>query len=115
LDEARELLVTGDLIPVRQTALACTLCRALGHAPIEAASARFEEFFVGLERITDTFTTRSHFSRARLDLAEALVMALISDEFLIEQAGRRWLEDTEFLIRRRIHRDLHAASRHETF
>jgi cellulose synthase operon protein C len=39
---------------------------------------------------------------------EAVVMAVVGDDFTLGASARRWLDDDEFLVRRRIHRDLRA-------
>jgi cellulose synthase operon protein C len=109
LDEARDLLLQGDLPPLDQSPLACGYIRALGQAPVERALPRLEELFRGLERVHDTFTTNSHYSLSRLDVIEAAVLSLISDDLTLDPAGRRWLDDDEFLVRRRIHRDVRQA------
>ena len=109
LDEARDLLLGGDLAPLDQTPLACGYIRALGQTPVETALPRIEELFRVLERVHDTFTTNSHYSLSRLDVIEATVLSLVSEEFQLDPAGRRWLDDDEFLIRRRIHRDVRRA------
>ena len=108
-DQARALLLTGDLPPIEQTALACGYARSLGQVPPEQALPRFDELFNRLERIHDTFTVGSHYSLSRLDVIEAVVLTLASDEFTLGEGGRRWLEDDEYLVRRRIHRDVRDA------
>jgi hypothetical protein len=109
LDQARSLLFEGDLPPVEQTRLACGTIAALGHAPLEAALLGLEEIFHRLERVHDSYTTNSHYSASRLDVIEAVVLALVSDDLLFDRSGRRWLDDDEYLVRRRIHRDVRAA------
>jgi hypothetical protein len=109
LDEARDLLFEGDLPSVEQTKLARGYVAALGHAPIEAALPGLEEVFHRLERVHDSYTTNSHYSSSRLDVIEAVVLALVSDDLLFDKSGRRWLDDDEYLVRRRIHRDVRAA------
>ena len=109
LDEVRSLLMEGNLIPIHQTGLVCAYARALGHFPAEVALPRVADLFRHLERVHDTFTTNSHYSLSRLDLIEAVVLTLVSDDFTLDQAGRRWLDDDEYLVRRRIHRDVRAA------
>lgn len=54
-------------------------------------------------------TTSSHFSVNQLRVVEALVLAVVSEEFTMNSESRRWLDDDEFLVRRRIHRDMRAA------
>jgi hypothetical protein len=41
-----------------------------------------------------------------LRIVEEVILALISDDFALGPAGRRWLDDDEFLVRRRIHDDM---------
>ena len=56
----------------------------------------------------DQQTTSSHFSLSQLDVVEATVLALVSDEASLSPESRRWLDEDEFLVRRRIHRDVRA-------
>jgi hypothetical protein len=109
LDKARALLFKGDLIPVEQTALACAYVTTLGQAPMDLALPRIIELFRKLKGVFDTFTTHSHFSLSRLNVVEAVVFALVNDDFTIAPEARRWLDDDEFLVRRRIHREVRAA------
>jgi hypothetical protein len=39
-------------------------------------------------------------------VVEAVVLAVVSDDFSLGQNVRRWLDEDEYLVRRRIHRDL---------
>jgi hypothetical protein len=80
----------------------------LGQAPLELAQRRLEELYHRLEGIRDTFTTNSHYSLSQLDLVEAVVLSVVTDDFLMGSSSRRWLDDDEFLVRRRIHDDLRA-------
>jgi hypothetical protein len=73
---------------------------------VEVAQKRLEEIFRQLRGIKDTYTTSSHFSVSQLDVVEAVVLAVVSDDFTMGTQARRWLDDDEFLVRRRIHRDL---------
>ena len=107
--ETRALLLEGDLPPIDQTALACTYAVALAPVPAAMALPRLEELFQVLERVHDSFTVTSHYSLSRLRLVESVVLTLASDEFTLGQRGRRWLEDDEYFVRRRIHRDVRAA------
>ena len=109
LDTVRELLFRNELISNHQTKLACAYIAALAQAPVEQALERYRELFAGLRGITDSFTTNSHYSLSQLDVVEALVLAIASDDFTPDKAGRKWMDDDEFLIRRRIHRDMRAA------
>ncbi len=109
LDEARALLLQGDLPPLERTGLACGYARALGQAPMAQALPRLGELFRSLEGVHDTYTTVSHYSRSRYDLVELVVLTLISEDFRLDETCRRWLEDDEYDVRRRIHRDVRAA------
>lgn len=109
LDEIRKVLFEGDLISVRQTELACAYVAALGHAPLDFAAGRLHELFRKVERIQDTFTTNSHYALSKLKLIEAVILTLVSEDAALDTAGRRWLDDDEYLIRRRIHRDVRMA------
>jgi hypothetical protein len=106
LQAARGVLLAGDLPPREQTQLACSYAYAVGQAPVEVAQKRLEELFRQLKGIKDTYTTSSHFSVSQLDVVESVVRAVVSDEFTMGTQARRWLDDDEFLVRRRIHRDL---------
>ena len=64
------------------------------------------EFFRRVEGVHDNFTTVTHYSLTRLNVVEAMMLALISDDFTLD---RQRLDDDEFLVRRRIHRDVRAA------
>jgi hypothetical protein len=37
-----------------------------------------------------------------------VVLAVVSEDFALGTTARRWLDDEEFLIRRRVHVDVHA-------
>lgn len=106
LQAARGVLLSNDLIPRNQTQLACAYAAAVGQAPVEVAQKRLEELFRQLKGIKDTYTTSSHFSVSQLDVVEAVVLAVVSDDFTMGTQARRWLDDDEFLVRRRIHRDM---------
>jgi len=41
-----------------------------------------------------------------------VVLAVVSDDFTMGSQARRWLDDDEFLVRRRIHRDLKTIMAH---
>jgi hypothetical protein len=88
-----------------KTKLACTYASTLGQAPMELAQKRFEELFHKLTGIHDNYTTHEYYSRTQLAVVEEVVRAVVSDDFTLGSHARRWLDDDEFLVRRRIHRD----------
>jgi hypothetical protein len=72
---------------------------------MEAAKKRLEEIFRELKGVRESFTSGSHFSVLQLDVIESVVLAVVSDDFTQGTQARRWLDDDEFLVRRRIHDD----------
>jgi hypothetical protein len=112
LQTVRSLLLQNELHPRDQTALACSYALTVGQAPVEVAQKRLEEIFRVLKGVKDTYTTSSHFSVSQLDVVEAVVLAVVSDDFTLGTQARRWLDDDEFLIRRRIHRDVRTMMAH---
>jgi hypothetical protein len=43
-----------------------------------------------------------------LGVVESVVRAVADDDFAVGSRARRWLDEDEYLVRRRIHRDLRA-------
>jgi cellulose synthase operon protein C len=119
LDRARKVLTQQALKPNRRVDLAQSYLSALGYAPAEFALPRVEELFASpdddreppyrLPVVSDAMTTNSHFSVFQLRIVEAVVLAVVSEEFTMNAESRRWLDEDEFLVRRRIHRDMKAA------
>jgi hypothetical protein len=114
LEAARRLLLGGSLLDQKlylapqQTQLACAYVAALAQAPAEVAQSRIEELFSRLA-VRDTFTTSTHYKVSLLSVVEAIVLAVATEEATTGAEVRRWLDEDEFLIRRRIHRDLREA------
>ena len=95
---------------MRTLELTRALALAYGNAPIGHATAGIAELAEHLRDVTDTFGTNSHFCLSVLHFVESLVLGLTSDDLALGDAGRRFLEDDEHLLRRRLHRDLGGAS-----
>jgi hypothetical protein len=91
--------------------LARVYVSALGQAPVDLARQRVVELFEKLQGVADTYTTYKHYGRLHLEIVEAVVLALVSEDFSFGPEVRRWLDDDEFLVRRRIHRDVRAAGK----
>jgi hypothetical protein len=111
LDEAKaQLLAPGDTrFPSREyTEMGRAYIAALGQGPSDLGLPRITELFRKMDpnRVTNTWTTAPFYSRFHLNLAEAVIAALVSDEFALGPAGRRWLDDDEFLVRERVHADM---------
>lgn len=112
LDDARNRLFvarTGD--DRDRTELAIAYAEALGFAPPRIALGRLEEIFQLLERVTVTGSTNRYFTLKPLQLIDAVVRSVVTEDFALGPAVRGWLDDDEFLIRRRIHRDMSAVLR----
>ncbi len=114
LDEGRnELLSAAGPKPMPQdhTRLAKAYISAVGQGPAESGLQRIAELFRKMDpaKITNSFTSAPFYSRLHLNVVEEVVLAVVSDDFALGTAGRRWLEDDEYLVRRRIHADMRAA------
>ena len=117
VDHVLAILGSGELPSVDQKGLTCAYLDAVSQAPVDEAVGRVQQFFATDEKgeplfpkISDNMTTCSHFSISQLDVIEAAVMSLIHDDFSISGDARRWIDEDEFLVRQRIHRDIHRAS-----
>lgn len=113
LDEARNELLSapgGKPMPQDHTRLAVAYVAAVGQGPAESGLQRIGELFRKIDggKITNSFTTAPFYSRLHLNVVEEVVLAVVSDDFALGTAGRRWLEDDEYLVRRRIHADMRA-------
>ena len=112
IDVARDLLLGGALVEEghvgtkKQTDLAISYIRAVGQAPLRDAVDRLQDLFQHLTGVRDGQTVSSHYSLKHLDIVEALVQTIVSDSFTMDKNSQRWMDEEEFLIRRRIHRDL---------
>ncbi len=107
LNDARDrlfLAAPGD--DRNHTELAIAYAGALGSAPPRIALGRLEEIFQRLDRITLTGSTNRYYSLKMLELIDAVVRAVVTEDFTLSPAVRGWMDDDEFLIRRRLHRDM---------
>ena len=101
----------NKLSVIEYTKLAGAFIAAAGHAPPEDGLSMMADLFRAMEPgwVTNTQSTAGCYSRLHLALAEAVVAALTGDDFALGTAGRRWLDEDEALIRKRIHRDVRQA------
>ena len=72
---------------------------------MDLALNRLAELFRNMRHLKDTFTTAKYYARLHLNIIEAVVLAVVSDDFAMGPAARKWMDDDEYLVRRRIHRD----------
>ena len=104
-DLAREALA-GVLTMPNRLELTRALASAYSQAPLANALGGIAELAGQFRDITDSFGTNSHYCLSVLDFVESLVLGITSDDLALGEAGRRFVEDDEHLIRRRLHRDL---------
>jgi hypothetical protein len=113
LNEARERLFLAGSDERERTELAIAYAEALGFAPPGIALGRLEEIFQRLDRVSVRGSTNRYFTLKPLQLIDAVVRSVVTEDFALGPAVRGWLDDDEFLIRRRIHRDLAAVLREQ--
>src|SRR5262249_6423678 len=96
----------GDLPMPERLQLTRALARALGASPLAYATAGLGQVQKKLEVVTDSFNTNSHVCLSVVDFMESLVLGYVSDDLAVDPVARRILDDDEYLVRRRIHKDL---------
>jgi hypothetical protein len=113
LDAARDRLRLAPPLPPREhTELLLQYAEALGFAPPSIALGRLEELFQFPDRLAVYSSTNGYFTLQTLRLVDSTVRAIVTEDFTLSPTVRAWLDADEFLIRRRIHRDM-AAELHE--
>lgn len=105
LAAVRGELFDGWMSPEPRNRLAADYATALGHAPADLAMDGFAELF---DRLTVTGMGATG-TIQRLRVMEAVALATASEGFAADARSRRWLDEDEYLVRRRIHRDVEAA------
>jgi hypothetical protein len=108
LFQCSSLLDDDPYLAVWHTGVACAYVAALGQAPVEMAKDQFEELFRKID-LRDNYTTNQYYGLFQLQFVEAVVRAIVSDDAKFGDNVRRWLDEDEFLVRRRIHADMRAA------
>jgi len=108
LNEARETLFLTENGDIRErTELAIAYASALGFAPARIAYGRLEELFQRPRFVVEVkSSTNRYFTLKPLQLIDTVVRSVVTDEFALGSAVRSWLDDDEYLIRSRVHRDL---------
>jgi hypothetical protein len=92
-------------MPERLT-LTRSLAGALAHAPVEQALPALARLSEQLPKVTDSYNTNTHFCLSVVELADALVLGHVGVAQGAGERTRHWLDEDEFLVRRRIHREL---------
>ncbi|HLT36879.1 MAG TPA: hypothetical protein VK034_11360, partial [Enhygromyxa sp.] len=106
--DARALL--PELRPVDYQTLLLEIAGALSRSTPGQAIAGSRSLLEQLPTTTDIASTNSHFCLAVIQLMEAVVLSLASEDLALSDWARRWVEEDEHLLHRRIHRDLSASS-----
>lgn len=105
LDEARDKLFQRTLRDQEQAELAESYTSALGQAPPESAWPRIHELFDRLGQL-DVSTQNAALHQCEMRVLESAVLAVAAKDFATGSRVRRWLDEDEYLIRRRIHADM---------
>lgn len=104
-ERAQKALRAQDLAMPDRLALTRACAGALSQAPQELAAKGIMQLAEQLPFITDSFNTNSHFCLSVVHFMESLVLGLASEDLALGEFGRRWLDEEEYLVRRRIQRD----------
>ncbi len=91
--------------PRELASIVCAYAKALGQAPGAVAQKRLDELFEKLPGIRGRASTSSHYNLLQLGVVEAVVLAIVHEDLLLGSSARRWLDEDEYLVRQRIHRD----------
>ncbi|WP_164016882.1 hypothetical protein [Pyxidicoccus trucidator] len=105
-DRAFDSLTAAKGALPERLALTRSLAGALAHAPVEVAMPGLARLSEQLPSVTDSYNTNSHFCLSVVELADALVLGHVEVGQGTGERARSWLDEDEFLVRRRIHREL---------
>jgi hypothetical protein len=105
-DRAFDSLAAAKGALPERLALTRSLAGALAHAPVEVALPALARLSEQLPSVTDSYNTNSHFCLSVVELADALVLGHVEVGQGAGERARSWLDEDEFLVRRRIHREL---------
>ncbi len=115
LDEVEQFLLTNSNISstLRRAAI-CRYAQILEQAPMEYALPKFQEIFTQLHKAQidkgqGSSLQDQYYSYEPLVIIEAVILALMSDDFTLDPKLRNLLDEQEFSIRQRIHRDMEHA------
>lgn len=110
LERAHKVLSELDCRLAGVLQLIQALAAGWGLCPQELAFQGLGELASLLSEISDMFATNSHFSLSVVIFMEALVLGYARSELALGKLGRRWLDEDEYLVHRRIRRDFGATS-----
>jgi hypothetical protein len=112
LDEAlTRLSREAGILMADRLRLTRAAARAFGHSTLDVALPGLARLGQQLTWITDSFAaTSDYFCLSLVDFADALVLGHVGDDLALSETTRRFLEEDEFLVRRRVHRDVEVPS-----
>ncbi|PRQ05513.1 hypothetical protein [Enhygromyxa salina] len=102
-----ELAAPPPKLQVLQTLLR-EIAVALSRSTPGQAIAGSRALMQRLASTSDSLSTTSHFCLSVIQLMEAVVLSLASEDLALSEWARRWVETDEHLLHRRIHKDLSA-------
>lgn len=82
------------------------LAQALSECPRDEALAGLQQLSSVLAKITDNYNTNTHFCLSVIAFMECLVLGYAKSDLALGEFGRRFLDEDEYLVRRRIHREI---------
>jgi len=106
VQEGTRALRDKSLLLVDRLELTRAMASTVSHLPQAQAIGELQQLALQLPQITDSFNTNSHFCLSVIQFMESLILGHASEQLALGQLGRRWLDEDEYLVRRRIHRDL---------
>jgi cellulose synthase operon protein C len=111
IEEARTYLTENQsrpaTNPILYVRLECAYVRALAQTnDLDLMTERMTELLQRSDQIANTQGLDESGSWLHLAIVESIVLALVSDDFVLGETARRWLDDDEYLVRRRIHGDM---------
>lgn len=89
-------------------ALSRAAATALGESPVQIALPGLARLASQLPFITDTASTSTHYCISLVSLADTLVMGHVGEALSLHASTRRFLEEDEDRVRRRVHREAQA-------
>lgn len=96
---------SGERTGPERTGLALAYASAIGQMPSKIALGCFEELFLRLKRIS-VAGWNTHYTLQPLELIDTVIRSVASDDFSLGPDVRGWLDDDEFNVRQRIHREM---------
>jgi len=110
MEAGREILLSGELNGSGDGHLkmkvASAYVGALAQGATEPALQGIEELFQQMSGFHEIWTSLSHYFVLQIQFVDAVVLAVVSDDFAMGPGARRWLDEDEYLVRKRIHRDV---------